>query len=222
MVSPMQFIPVAEQTGLIHPMTGLIMNVALNQAAHWLGKNQDLEVAVNISVRSLHDPQLADRIRDLLDAWQMPAEKLNLEITESAIMAEPARAQTILNQLADMGIKISIDDFGTGYSSLSYIKKLPVHEIKIDRSFVSDMLSDENDNVIVRATIDMAHDLGLQVTAEGVEDQSVLDRLKDYGCDHAQGFYMSRPLPAEELDNWLVESAWGFAGSTIGNVNLKH
>ena len=211
MISPMNFIPVAEQTGLIHPLTNLVMNKAIKQAAQWQDSLQNFKIALNLSARNLHDAQLPGRLRALMHAWQVPAERLILEITESAIMAEPARAERVLRELSEMGLYISIDDYGTGYSSLSYIKRLPINEIKIDRSFVSEMLTDENDSVIVRATIDMAHDLGLKVTAEGVEDQATWDMLAHFGCDQAQGFFMGKPLAADKFNQWLRQSPWGIS-----------
>ena len=210
-VGPDQFIPVAEHTGLIHPLTGLVFNVSLSQASIWRQAGLNIGVAINISVHSLHDSFLPQRVGEMLETWSVPPELLTLEVTESAIMAEPQRALEVLTELSEMGVHISVDDYGTGYSSLSYLKKLPVKEIKIDRSFVSDMLNNENDAVIVRATIDMAHDLGLQVTAEGIEDQATWDALLHLGCDQAQGFYMSKPLPARDLSQWLAESPWGIS-----------
>jgi diguanylate cyclase (GGDEF)-like protein len=207
-VSPALFIPIAEQTGLIHPLTGLVMNISLNQAASWRQQQRDIGVAINLSVRSLHDPHLPERIQVLLETWDIPANQVTLEITESAIMADPGKALEVLTELAEMGTHVSIDDYGTGYSSLSYLKRLPVSEIKIDRSFVGDMINNDNDSVIVRATIDMAHDLGLKVTAEGVEDQQTWDKLAEFGCDNAQGFYMGKPQNAEELNRWFCESKW--------------
>ncbi|MDH5219416.1 MAG: EAL domain-containing protein, partial [Gammaproteobacteria bacterium] len=207
-VSPALFIPIAEQTGLIHPLTGLVMNISLNQAANWRQQKRDISVAINLSVRSLHDPHLPERIQVLLETWNIPAKQITLEITESAIMADPTRALDVLTELAEMGAQVSIDDYGTGYSSLSYLKRLPVTEIKIDRSFVGDMLQNDNDSVIVRATIDMAHDLGLKVTAEGVEDHETWDKLVEFGCDNAQGFYMGKPQKAEDLNRWFSESQW--------------
>ena len=209
-VSPTYFIPVAEQTGLIHPLTSLVFNVSLNQAAEWQTRNLPISLAINLSTRSLHDKQLPLKIHQLLETWKVPAPLLTLEITESAIMAEPDRALAILSDIASMGIKISVDDYGTGFSSLSYIKRLPIQEIKIDRSFVTDMAHNENDSIIVRATIDMAHDLGLKVTAEGVESEAAMDMLHEYGCDNVQGFYVSRPMDAGALGSWLTSSQYGF------------
>lgn len=214
-VSPALFIPIAEQTGLIHPLTGLVLNVSLNQAAQWQLQRQHIGVAINISVRSLHDPHLPERVQVLLETWNIPANMITLEITESAIMADPAKALDVLTELSEMGLQVSVDDYGTGYSSLSYLKRLPVKEIKIDRSFVGDMLNNENDKVIVRATIDMAHDLGLVVTAEGVEDEATWEQLRKFGCDNAQGFYMGKPQTAASLNDWLVQSPWGNPSSLI-------
>jgi diguanylate cyclase (GGDEF)-like protein len=211
MISPVNFIPVAEQTGLIHPLTNLVFNKAMQQAAHWQDSIENFKISVNLSARSLHDPQLPARLHSLIQAWQVTPQNIILEITESAIMAEPARAERVLNELSEMGMYISIDDYGTGYSSLSYIKRLPINEIKIDSSFVFDMKKNENDSVIVRATIDMAHDLGLYVTAEGVEDQETWDMLSHFGCDQAQGFFMGRPQPANKLNEWMHQSPWGIS-----------
>ncbi|MDH5301810.1 MAG: EAL domain-containing protein [Gammaproteobacteria bacterium] len=213
LISPMNFIPVAEQTGLIHPLTNLVMNKAIRQTAQWQQELKHFRVALNLSARNLHDVQLPARLRTIMHAWQVSPSNLVLEITESAIMAEPARAERILRELSEMGLHISIDDYGTGYSSLSYIKRLPIDEIKIDRSFISEMLTNENDGVIVRATIDMAHDLGLKVTAEGVENQETWDLLREYKCDLAQGYFMSQPLPVSKFNHWLLHSPWGASPS---------
>lgn len=166
-------------------------------------------MAVNMSVRNLQDAQFAERIGKIIEASAQSARGLWLEITETAIMADPPRAQELLLSLNAMNILLSIDDFGTGYSSLAYLSQLPVHEIKIDKSFVSGMLKNENDAVIVRSIVDLAHNLGMLVIAEGVEDRGTYDLLKKLGCDAAQGFYISRPLPADELDSWLSSSPWG-------------
>ena len=157
---------------------------------------------------------LPERIMEMLRTWDIPPDMLTLEVTESAVMSDPQRALDVLGRLADMGVKLSIDDYGTGYSSLSYLKQLPVQEIKIDRSFVTEMVGNENVSVIVRATIDMAHDLGLKVTAEGIEDRATWEALVNLGCDKAQGFYMSKPLPADAFSRWLEESQWGLSIKT--------
>jgi EAL domain-containing protein (putative c-di-GMP-specific phosphodiesterase class I) len=156
-------------------------------------------VSVNLSTRDLMDQELPAKLQRLLKRHAMPAQALCLEITESAIMDEPQRAEATLNQLSEAGFKLSIDDFGTGYSSLAYLKRLPVDELKIDKSFVMAMAQDEDDAKIVRSTIDLAHNLGLTVVAEGVEEAGILQRLAELQCDEAQGYHMSRPLPAAEL-----------------------
>jgi EAL domain-containing protein (putative c-di-GMP-specific phosphodiesterase class I) len=175
-------------------------------------------VAVNLSMRNLHDPELPATIARLLDTWEVPAELLVIEITESTLMAEPTRAMETLTLLRTMGVRISIDDFGTGYSSLAYLKRLPVDELKIDKSFVDQMATDRNDVAIVRSTIGLGHELGLKVTAEGVEDRATWDLLASLGCDTAQGFYVSRPMPAAELTRWLscASSALGHAAQGQG------
>jgi EAL domain-containing protein (putative c-di-GMP-specific phosphodiesterase class I) len=207
--SPDDFIPLAEQTGLIKPLTSWVRNEALRQCDAWHQTGIDLTVAVNISASNLQDPEFPDRVAKLLKAYRVTPAWLELEITESAIMVQPARAIETITRLSAMGILISIDDFGTGYSSLAYLKKLPVSSIKIDKSFVINMLVNENDTVIVRSTIELGHNLGLKVVAEGVENQATWDQLKVLGCDYAQGFLLSRPIPASELLQWLNESPWG-------------
>lgn len=207
-IPPDQFITLAEHTGLIKPLTLWVLNAALSQCAQWRQAGLELSVAVNLSARNLQDPQVPDQIRDLLETWKVDPSQLELEITESVIMADPARAMEILTRLSGMGVRLSIDDFGTGYSSLGYLKKLPVDEIKIDKSFVKEMATDGDDTVIVRSIIDLAHNLGLQVIAEGVEDQETWDALVILGSDAAQGYFMSRPIPADELTRWLRDSPW--------------
>jgi EAL domain-containing protein (putative c-di-GMP-specific phosphodiesterase class I) len=174
-------------------------------------------VSVNLSVRILHEAHFAERIKELLETLRVAPEQLELEITESVIMADPARALEILARISRMGVTLSIDDFGTGYSSLAYLKKLPVNAVKIDKSFVRHMTEDPNDAQIVRSTIDLAHNLGLKVIAEGVENSAVCDQLIALGCDEAQGYYLSRPLPAAEMTKWLYESEWG-----VGEVKPEH
>ena len=214
-IPPDEFIPLAERSGVIKSLTLWVLGEALRQCRTWSQGGVQLSMAMNLSARNLQDPQLPDRIAELLQTSGLAPGWLELEITESAIMVDPVRAMEILTRLRAMGIRFSIDDFGTGYSSLGYLKKLPVDEIKIDRSFVIGMAANENDAVIVRSTIDLAHNLGLKVVAEGVENQETLDRLIDLGCDAAQGYYMSRPIPPAELTRWLTESPWGL-GSVSG------
>lgn len=213
LISPDQFISLSEQGGLIKPLTLWVLNAALMQCRAWHQAGLRLSVAVNLSARNLLDPQLSDQIARLLETYELEPQWLHLEITESVIMADPARAMEILNQLSKMGILLSIDDFGTGYSSLGYLKKLPVDEIKIDKSFVKEMSVEEDDAMIVRLTIDLAHHLGLKVVAEGVENREILDRLIVLGCDAAQGYYMSRPISPADLLGWLNHSPWGLKAS---------
>ncbi len=203
MVPPNEFIPLAEHTGLIRQLSAYVLDAALRQLRAWLDMGLDLGVAVNLSARNLLEADLPDQIAQLLLARGVPAERLALEITESTIMADPQRAVGVLTQLSEMGIRLSIDDFGVGYSSLSYLKRLPVNEIKIDRSFVAQMDSDEDDAFIVRSTIDLGRNLGLNVVAEGVETETVWDELAELGCDYAQGWFLGRPMPAAELAEWL-------------------
>ncbi|HKN94939.1 MAG TPA: EAL domain-containing protein [Thermoleophilaceae bacterium] len=203
MVPPNEFIPLAEHTGLIRQMSAYVLDAALRQLRAWLDMGIDLGVAVNLSARNLLEADLPDQIAQLLLTRGVPAERLVLEITESAIMADPERALGVLARLSEMGIRLSIDDFGVGHSSLSYLKRLPVDEIKIDRSFVAQMDDDEDDAFIVRSTIDLGRNLGLNVVAEGVETEAVWDELAELGCDYAQGWFLGRPMPAAELAEWL-------------------
>jgi EAL domain-containing protein (putative c-di-GMP-specific phosphodiesterase class I) len=208
---PDRFILLAEQTGLIHPLTLWVLDAALRQHAAWRSQGLDVPVAVNFSMRNLQDPDIADVVAQVLSRWHVAPHALEIEITESTLMADPARALEALNRLRAMGVRIAIDDFGTGYSSLAHLKRLPVDVLKIDRSFVRDLRTDPSDRLIVRSTIELAHNLGLQVVAEGVEDAPTAEHLADFGCDHAQGYYFSRPVPAPELTTWLRKPppTWG-------------
>jgi diguanylate cyclase (GGDEF)-like protein len=202
-VPPDEFIPLAEHTGLIRALTRWVLAAAVAQCGSWHRRGLHLNVAVNLSVRALVDVGLPDEVEGLLREAGVPPTSLTLEITESSIMADPARSIGVLERLSELGIMLSIDDFGTGYSSLSYLKKLPVGEVKVDRSFVMNMTSDQDDAVIVRSTIDLARNLGLRVVAEGVEDRSTWETLSSLGCDAAQGYYLGRPMPVLQLDRWL-------------------
>jgi diguanylate cyclase (GGDEF)-like protein len=206
LVPPFEFIPFAEQTGFIHALTLWVFEQALG---HWLALQSqgiDLSISVNLSTRDLLDPDLAQKFDALLVRQRVPAEAICLEITESSIMDDPQRALATLNKLSGLGFKLSIDDFGTGYSSLAYLKRLPVDELKIDKSFVLNMVEDLDDAKIVRSTIDLAHNLGLTVVAEGVENVKVWDLLRQLDCDEAQGYHMGRPMPADEFHTWAL--AW--------------
>jgi diguanylate cyclase (GGDEF)-like protein len=208
-ILPDQFILLAEHAGLIKPLTLWVLTTALRQCRGWHDLGIAISVAVNLSARSLKDAGLPDQVAAILHHAGVAPGSLELEITESVIMADPARALEILTRLNTMGVRLSIDDFGTGYSSLSYLKKLPVESIKIDKSFVISMVTDQDDAVIVRSTIELAHTLGRKVVAEGVEQRETWDRLAALGCDVAQGYYLSRPQPADDLTPRLTESPWG-------------
>ncbi len=173
-----------------------------------------LSLTLNLSSKDLSDKGLPDYIGNLLHTYNVESRWLHLEITESAIMQDPEYALSIMRTLNDMGLQLSIDDFGTGYSSMSYLKRLPVDALKIDKSFVLDLARNREDEIIVRSTIDLAHNLGLKVVAEGVEDQQSLAILQGYCCDLAQGYYFSRPLPIHEFNQWLHTSPWGFLEPT--------
>ena len=207
-VPPDELVSVAEQTGLIKPLTAWVVERALAQRAEWERSGIEIQVAVNLSVWNLQDPELVDQVRDGLARHRLPPHALGLEITESAMMADPERALGALVELDAMGISLAVDDFGTGFSSLSYLKRLPVDELKIDKSFVMSMNEDENDSAIVRSTIDLAHNLGLKVVAEGVENQQIWTVLEFLGCDTAQGYYMSRPIPPGDFEQWYQQNLW--------------
>jgi EAL domain-containing protein (putative c-di-GMP-specific phosphodiesterase class I) len=205
MVPPNAFIPIAEQTGLIGPLTRIVLEGAIAQCAIWRRGGHMLTVAVNLSVRNLLDVELPAQIEQLLTRYELPAGSLRVEITESMIMADPDRSLETVMALSALGVNVSIDDFGTGYSSLSMLKRLPVDELKIDRSFVSPMMHDESDLIIVRSTIHLGHDLGMKVIAEGVEDEGTLEQLASLGCDLIQGYFISRPLPADAFTEWMID-----------------
>jgi diguanylate cyclase (GGDEF)-like protein len=204
LLGPGEFIPLAETTGLIRPLTSFVLDAALRQCRAWLDAGRELSVAVNLSVRCLLDLTLPDQIARLLEDTAVAPERLVLEITESAIMTDPTRALEILNRLHTLGVQLAIDDFGTGYSSMAYLKSLPVHELKVDRSFVTHLRHSQSDAVIVRSTVDLGHNLGLRVVAEGVEDEATWQELATLGCDTVQGYYLARPMPAAELVAWLA------------------
>jgi EAL domain-containing protein (putative c-di-GMP-specific phosphodiesterase class I) len=205
LVQPDQFIPIAETTGVIHPLTAEVLRQALLQARSWHERGWSIPVAVNVSAASLHDLAFPGEVRRLLEATGVPAGLLSIELTESALMTDPARARAILEDLSAMGVSLSIDDFGTGYSSMAYLKALPVRELKIDRSFISGMATEPSDVVLVQSAVDLGHNLGLHVVAEGVEDQATLETLRGMGCDLIQGFYVCRPGSAAEMDSWLAQ-----------------
>jgi predicted signal transduction protein with EAL and GGDEF domain len=208
-IAPDEFIPIAEHSGLMVPLTSWVIDTALTQLRKWNQDGLNLAMAVNISARSMADPCLVDEIQALLAKAGISADRLVLELTETSIMSDMTRGLDILHRLAATGAHLSIDDFGTGYSSLSRLARLPVDEIKIDRSFVMGMGRDADNAVIVRSTIDLARNLGLRVVAEGVEDAAAWNTLAELKCDAAQGYFLTRPLPAPAFEAWL--RAWHVA-----------
>jgi EAL domain-containing protein (putative c-di-GMP-specific phosphodiesterase class I) len=207
LILPDVFIPLAERTQLMLPLTLWSLNNTLRECARWLTKSRDLSVAVNLSANVLNMPDVAGLIEQALRFWGVAPANLILEVTESAMMRDPIRSLETLHRLAALGVGLSIDDFGTGYSSLAYMKRLPVHELKIDKSFVLNMANNNNDRMIVKSIIDLAHNFGMKVTAEGVEDNTTLQQLADMGCDRAQGYFIARPMPAEDLAHWMAQRA---------------
>ena len=205
LIPPAEFVPFAEHTGLIRPLTSFVLRTAVIQARAWLDAGIETAVGVNLSARSLHDGAISNEVAHLLEEFSLPANRLQLEITESSIMADPARAKRVLEDLDAMGLHLSIDDFGTGYSSLSYLQDLPVREVKIDMSFVTNVLENPRDRVIVRSTIDLARHLGLRSTAEGIESAAAQEWLRLAGCDQGQGFHIAPPMPAEDATRWLCD-----------------
>lgn len=207
-VAPDDFIPLAERTGDVRHLTDWGLEAAVKQITLWREMGHDLSIAVNLSTSDLMNANLPSRVLQLLTENDVPARQLKLEVTESAVMHDTSRALDVLNMLHAMGVSLSIDDYGTGYSSLSYIKELPVSEIKIDKSFILKLAEDEEDNILVRSTIELAHNLGLEVTAEGVENQESVELLRQYGCNTLQGYHICRPLPAADLEQFLKKSGY--------------
>jgi EAL domain-containing protein (putative c-di-GMP-specific phosphodiesterase class I) len=198
-IPPDEFIPIAESTGLIQPLGHFVLETALDQAQAWQQGGLSFGLAVNLSVRNLLEPTLVERVAELITRAGVAPGTLTLEITESGVMTDPEAAIAVLWGLRRVGVRLSVDDFGTGYSSLAYLKRLPVDEVKLDKSFVLNMTGDANDAAIVRSTIELAHNLGLQLVAEGIEDQETLELLAALGCDLAQGYHLARPMPADQL-----------------------
>jgi len=215
LVPPDRFIPLAEQTGLIRSISRWALNEAIRQCRAWKQDGIELHVAVNLSMRDLQDVQLPRMIAGLLETWNVSPAWLEVEITETAIAADMESALKTLSELRQMGVRIAVDDFGTGYSSLAHLRRLPLDTLKIDKSFVQGLTTDESDAAIVRATIELGHNLGLTVVAEGVEEQATWDALVALGCDLIQGYYLSRPVPAAELKRWLDESRWRMKASSV-------
>ena len=215
LVFPDAFISVAEHTGLIKPLTTYVLDAALTQAKTWLDAGQPLMVSVNLSARNLLDEGLPNEVAGLLASTGVPAELLELEVTESAIMTEPVRAQRLLEALAALGVRLSIDDFGAGYTSLGQLKHLPVTELKIDKSFVMTMTEDTSNSLIVHSVVDLGHNLGLTIVAEGVESAAALALLGDYDCDIAQGYHLSRPIPIAAFDCWYAARRLALAAPAL-------
>jgi diguanylate cyclase (GGDEF)-like protein/PAS domain S-box-containing protein len=219
-IPPDQFIPLAEQTGLITPLTHWVVETAVTQCRRWLDCGLGLSVAVNLSMWNLRDASLPETIAGLLAQYQVPPRLLCVEITESAVMTDAEHTLQVLQRLFALGVRIAIDDYGTGYASLSYLKRLPADELKIDRAFVKHMTTDPADQAIVRSTVNMAHSLGIHVVAEGVEDQETWSLLGILRCDIAQGYYLSRPVAAHDLERWLGERQGSFphtANTSLGS-----
>ena len=203
-IPPDQFIAIAERTDAIKQITFTVLHKVLAQLEEWYALGLNIKIAINLSVRSLSDETLPDNIAQALASYHIPPASLTLEVTESSIMLNPKLANATLNTLSELGIQCAIDDYGTGYSSLAYLKNLPAVEIKIDKSFVTNMTIDENDAIIVHATIVMAHNMGYRVVAEGVENAEVLELLQILGCDVVQGYYFSKPMAAHAVPAWIV------------------
>ena len=202
-LAPDEFISAAEQAGTIVHLTRYVMERAVKYCREWRDQNFEIGVAVNLSARDLRDEYLPYFVLQILKDSDIPARQLTLEITENSVMQDVNHAVTVLECLRDIGVKISIDDFGTGHSSLAQLRNIPLNELKIDRSFVSDVLEENQNEAIVRATVELAHNMGLEVCAEGVEDQDTLRYLSNVGCEQAQGYFLSKPIPSDYLVEWL-------------------
>jgi diguanylate cyclase (GGDEF)-like protein len=208
LLAPDRFIPLAERTGLISPITDWVIDTAAKQCHLWHDAGQLLRMAVNVPARTFQDIKLINKLKALLRKHRLPSECLEIEITENLLMSDIEHISGMLEKIRRLGITVAIDDFGTGYSSLAYLKRLSLQTLKIDQSFVIDMTRDENDAAIVRSTIDLAHNLGYNVVAEGIENQEAWDMLATLGCDGAQGNHIARPMPAEDFTRWLKQSPW--------------
>ena len=208
LIGPDDFVSLAEQAGLCKPFTKLVLDKAMGQCAKWLQADYHIPVSVNLSIKNLHDLEFPGDVANLLHKWQIKPEMLLLEITESCVVVDQERVIKVIAELRKMGLQLSIDDFGTGYSSIAYLKKFPAQEVKIDKSFITDMLQNEDNAVIVKSTIEMVHNIGRKVVAEGVEDEETMQFLVELGCDIIQGFHLCRPLPDNELQQWLDTTDW--------------
>ncbi len=218
MVPPDEFIPIAEQKGFIKPLTLLVLESALKQVKEWHSRGLYIGVSINLSARNFLDTELHSDLEQLLSTHDVDGKWLTLEITEGMTINNPERALRIMNTLTNMGVGLSIDDYGTGYSSLAYLKRLPVKEVKIDRSFVLDLDSDDQNKMIVQSTVELSHAMGMTVVAEGVENQGIMDILKNYGCDKVQGYHLCRPKDSASVTSWLVDKIKGSAEKSLDNV----
>jgi EAL domain-containing protein (putative c-di-GMP-specific phosphodiesterase class I) len=218
LMSPSEFIDLAEVSGMIHPLTRWALRTALYQASEWAtdGQPPTVGVSINLSVRNLYDSELTAWMHQLLVESNFPASLVTLEITESEVMDDPFLAVEVLGELRALGVHTSIDDFGTGHSALAYLKHLPIDEIKIDQSFVAGLRSSPADETIVRAIIDLGHNLGLTVVAEGVEDDDTLERLRTLGCDLAQGYHLSPPISSHDVPSVIA------LARTVGRTSVAH
>jgi EAL domain-containing protein (putative c-di-GMP-specific phosphodiesterase class I) len=221
LIAPDEFLPLAEQTGLMRVITKFVLDEALQQLSIWWRKGIKVHCAVNVSARDLYDRGFADLLQTSIERYDVPPRALMIEVTESSLMADPARAASTLLSLAGLGVGVSLDDFGTGYSSLVHLKRLPVSEVKIDRSFVMRMDVNEDDAAIVRSIIDLAGALGLRTVAEGVETREAWDRLAVYGCDAAQGWYLAKAMAAEAATHWLYDVRHVGPGATSGDAGRR-
>ena len=219
-ISPEVFVSLAEQAGLIEDLTRLVLAEALDAAAEWHRRGWEISVAVNVSAQSLLDEELEPLVAEALEHAGLDAARLTLEITESTMMGDPARTHRILRGLHDLGVRLSVDDFGTGFSSLVNLRHLPVSELKIDKSFVMEMMKESNDEVIVRSTIDLGHNLGLEVVAEGVENDSIRERLGELGCDILQGYGISRPVARAEFGHFVQEHLAAIEAASAGPLTV--
>jgi EAL domain-containing protein (putative c-di-GMP-specific phosphodiesterase class I) len=208
LVPPSEFVPLAEQTGYIRVITQWVLGKAIAQCADWRNRGLPMNVSVNISACDLVNSDLPVRLAEMFEKEGCSAQWITLEVTENAIVGEPGHALMNLDRLHELGCKLALDDYGTGYSSLAYLRRLPLDELKVDKSFTMRMTADASDALIVRSTIELAHKLGLTVVAGGVEDEATLEQLRALGCDAVQGFLVSRPLVAEDVLRWVRESPW--------------
>ncbi|WP_019529940.1 putative bifunctional diguanylate cyclase/phosphodiesterase [Dasania marina] len=209
LIPPGEFIPLIELTDVIEPMTWWVVETAVKQLKEWRSQGKEYTVSVNVSTRNISEDSFVYRLSCLLRKYQVEGRFLEIEITESTLMADPNKGRSVINALAAMGVRFAIDDYGTGYSSLAYLKSLPINTLKIDRAFIAQMLSDEQDQIIVKSTIQLAHNLGMEVTAEGIEDYSLIASLAELGCNFGQGFFICRPIPIHDLEQWLSLYEYG-------------